>query len=484
MSEPLDRHRPHLHFLPPANWLNDPNGLIWWRGQMHIFYQHNPNAPYWGDMHWGHAVSDDLINWRHLPLALAPTPGGPDADGCFSGCAVDLGDRVAIIYSGHVGHRELPCLAFADDDTLVTWTKYPGNPIITAPPDDLPIFDYRDHCIWREGDEWRQIIGAGIRDVGGVALLYRATDLRQWEYMHPLCVGDVNEREPIWTGRVWECPQLIDLGSAQVLLISVWDGAPRYTAMLTGSYQNNRFIPSQRAKLDYGDTFFYAPQATRDAQGRVVMWGWIAEGRHADASNAAGWAGALSLPRVLSATPAGEVHVTPLPELAQLRGREIPLPAHELGALHVLPCAGERLELRLTIDPGDATECRVLLRRAPDGSEVTALVYNARQGTFSIDARNASTDPLSPGDLRGGPLLLGTDERLELHIFLDHSILEVFAQQRVCITGRTYPTGEQSVGVALASTGGTARLLAGTAWELGSIWQSGAVAHRQNNTEQ
>jgi beta-fructofuranosidase len=84
-----DPHRPRTHFLPPKNWMNDPNGLISWGGEYHLFYQHNPNGPFWGSMHWGHAISPDLIRWRHLPIALAPTPGGPDKDGCFSGCAVD-----------------------------------------------------------------------------------------------------------------------------------------------------------------------------------------------------------------------------------------------------------------------------------------------------------------------------------------------------------------------------------------------------------
>src|SRR3954470_10280575 len=84
-----DSHRPQYHFLPPSNWMNDPNGLIQWKGAYHLFYQHNPNSPLWGDIHWGHATSLDLVHWRDLPLALAPTPGGPDETGVFSGCAVN-----------------------------------------------------------------------------------------------------------------------------------------------------------------------------------------------------------------------------------------------------------------------------------------------------------------------------------------------------------------------------------------------------------
>ena len=98
-----DRQRPRYHFLPPANWLNDPNGLIQWRGRYHTFYQYNPNGPFHGTIHWGHAISDDSVHWEHLPIALAPTPGGPDADGCWSGCAVDHDGVPTLIYTGLAG---------------------------------------------------------------------------------------------------------------------------------------------------------------------------------------------------------------------------------------------------------------------------------------------------------------------------------------------------------------------------------------------
>jgi len=97
-----DPHRPQYHFLPPANWMNDPNGLIQWKGQYHLFYQHNPTEPLWGNMHWGHAISDDLIHWRDLPIALAPTPGGADETGCFSGCAV-VNDLPTLMYTATAG---------------------------------------------------------------------------------------------------------------------------------------------------------------------------------------------------------------------------------------------------------------------------------------------------------------------------------------------------------------------------------------------
>src|SRR5438067_1299485 len=114
-----DHHRPRYHFLPPSNWMNDPNGVIQWQGKYHLFYQHNPFGPLWSTMHWGHAVSEDLIHWTDLPIALAPTPGGPDEAGCFSGCAVKNGNVPALVYTGTRGEKhniQTQCLATSHDD--------------------------------------------------------------------------------------------------------------------------------------------------------------------------------------------------------------------------------------------------------------------------------------------------------------------------------------------------------------------------------
>lgn len=119
-----DLHRPQYHFLPPANWMNDPNGMIQWRGQYHLFYQYNPAGPFHGTIHWGYAMSPDLVQWRHLPVALAPTPGSADEDGCWSGVAVDHDGIATIIYSGARRGVQRACLATSTDDNLVTWEKH------------------------------------------------------------------------------------------------------------------------------------------------------------------------------------------------------------------------------------------------------------------------------------------------------------------------------------------------------------------------
>jgi beta-fructofuranosidase len=454
--------------------MNDPNGLIHWNGQYHMFYQHNPNGPFWGSMHWGHAVSDDLVHWRHLPIALAPTPGTVDEAGCFSGCAVVQNGMPTIIYSGHRQGCERPCLATSSDPELVTWQKYQGNPVIAEPPPALDLVGFRDHCVWWEDDGWYQLIGAGIRDVGGAALLYRSSDLRHWEYLHPLCVGDLHQTEPVWSGAMWECPQFLRFANGYALLVSVWEnGATRYSLIFTGDYAAHRFSPRRVQKLDYGDNYFYAPQACVDSAGRVLLWGWLQEGRSGAAQQAAGWSGVMSLPRLLRLHADGTPCMVPAPELAALRGQHVELSDLALQpgtAFQMLPQTGDCLELLLEVELNDATTIDVVLRATPDGSEQTRISYNRAQGWLSLNSQRASLDASTTCDQRGGPLLLAEGELLRLHIFLDRSVIEVFANERACLSGRIYPTRPDSTGLALVVHGGSARVASLSMWPLRSIW--------------
>ena len=216
-----DPHRPHFHFLPEKNWMNDPNGLIKWNGQYHLFYQYNPNGPFHGTIHWGHAVSDDLLHWKDLPLALAPTPDGPDAEDCWTGCAVVHEDVPTLVYTGI--HPQVVCLATSSDD-LVTWKKHPANPVIAAPPDELGSHtggQFRDPFVWKEAGQWHMVIGSKIEGQGGLVLRYRSVNLLHWEYLGVLLKGDVTQTKPFWTGTVWECPNFFKLDDQYVLVFSV-----------------------------------------------------------------------------------------------------------------------------------------------------------------------------------------------------------------------------------------------------------------------
>lgn len=453
-----DHHRPLYHFLPVANWMNDPNGLIQWKGDYHLFYQYNPSGPFHGTIHWGHAVSRDLVHWQDWGIALAPTPGGPDKDGCFSGCAVDNNGVPTLMYTGI--RPEVQCIAVSHDG-LKTWEKPDANPVIAEPPTGLAQTGFRDPFLWREGDVWYCVIGSGVKDEGGTILLYRSPDLLQWEYVHRLCSGDQAE-----TGTMWECPNFFPLGDKHVLLISPIPMQKSIFAV--GTYADHQFTPDFFDTLDDGG-HFYAPQVMRDDKGRWLMWGWIWEGREQTAAHTAGWNGVMSLPRILTLEN-GTLHFAPVPELALLRQDD--WQAHDMtltaDSLQTLPINGQALEMIVEIDPGTAKAVTLQVGRAADGSEVTEIRYDRVQGRLAIDRSHASLDPASHSDVHSVGLDLAPDEPLRLHVFLDHSVLEVFANGRRCLTSRIYPQ-TSSDGVALVAQGGTATATQVAVWRMKAI---------------
>src|SRR5919202_458620 len=464
-----DPHRTTYHFQPAANWMNDPNGLIQWKGQYHLFYQYNPLGAFHHKIHCGHAVSTDLVHWTELPVALEPTPGGPDEDGCWSGCAVNDAGVPTLIYTGTQASWQHACIATSVDD-LLTWQKYPGNPVIAAPPAGLDLEGFRDHSAWKEGDTWYQVIGAGIKGVGGTALLYRSPDLRTWEYLHPLCTGDKRRTEPIWTGSMWECPDFFRLGDRQVLIVSVWDQEELYyPAYATGRYAGHRFMPEQEGMVDLGRSF-YAPQSFADDRGRRIMFGWLREGRGGEAQRAAGWSGVMSLPRVLSLRPDGTLGMEPAPELRVLRGKH-----HHWSAIDVTPDSsppleevhGAHREFVAELDVCVASVFGLRVRCAPDGAEETLIVFSPAERQLRIDRTHSSLSPDADDAPRGGMVDLGESERLKLNVFLDGSVVEVFANGRSCLTERIYPTRSDSLGLGLLARGGRARLSALDIWEMG-----------------
>jgi beta-fructofuranosidase len=470
-----DSQRPKYHFLPPENWLNDPNGLIHWQGVYHMFYQHNPFEPVHRDIYWGHATSTNLVHWTHLPVALAPSPDGPDSDGCWSGCAVDDNGVATVIYSGHSqrnpGGFQLPCLATGDADLLV-WTKYQANPLMESPPADLDLIAFRDHSVWKEGDTWYQVIGSGIRDAGGTALLFRSHDLRTWEYLHPLASGDKDRMVPLWTGTVWECPDFFHLGDQYVLIISAWDeGTTHHPVYMIGQYRDHRFTAEREGFVDLGSSF-YAPQSMFDEQGRRIMFGWLREGRSREAQRAAGWSGAMSLPRVLSVSSGGDLGMVPAPELEMLRGQryqwsDITVRPASVGVLADI--RGAQLEIIAEWEPGDATTLGFNVRCSPDGAEKTVIAYNVAEQQLFVDRTRSSLSDEVKRDVQGGRLILAEGEPLKLHIFLDGSVIEVFANGRACLAERVYPARADSLGIDVFTQGGSATIGRLDVWELQSI---------------
>ncbi len=473
-----DPHRPRYHFLPPANWMNDPNGVIEWNGKYHLFYQHNPHAAVWDSMHWGHAVSADLVHWTDLPVALKPSPGGPDEDGCWSGCAVDNNGLPTLLYTAVQGDWQLPhnqrvCIATSDDD-LVLWQKHAANPVIASPPDGMKVTGFRDPSVWREGESWYMAIGAGIHDIGGAVLLYRSSDLLSWEYLHPLCVGDKHDAAYEWTGSVWEVPQFFPLGDKHVLIFTAWDGEQLYTVYFSGRYRDHRFHPEAVHKLDYGDRHFCAPYVMSDSQGRRILWGWIGEGRSVEAQQAAGWSGVMALPRELTLRDNGLLAISPVCEVESLRDQQYRYSDINLigdSSEVVLDARGDTLEILTEIDPANAAECGIKVRRSPNGEEETYIFYDAARKRLGVDRRRSSLVQNAGihADIQEGEFELFPGEMLRLRVFVDCSVIEVYANDRACITSRIYPSRPDSTGLGICAQG-QAAINSIDIWTLRSIW--------------
>lgn len=300
-----------IHLKAPGNWINDPNGFIYYQGKYHLFYQHFPYAPQWGTMHWGHAVSDDLVHWVHVGIALFPSKYG-DQNGCFSGSAVEQDGRMYLFYTGVHYNKVDPenvhkCLEDQLDSSQLMLTSKDGfafdnfqdKKVIIPPIADAQTGDWastRDPKVWRGKDAWYMVLGSRSEDRNGKLLFYKSADLSHWEF-----VNGTDKKEGF--GCMWECPDFFETDGKQVLVFSpmgfVKDGKKNrdHTICMLVKFEEETCrmeLPDQYRFLDYG-LDLYAPQSTVDAQGRRVLVAWLrmpepVEGR---------WNGMFCIPRVV-----------------------------------------------------------------------------------------------------------------------------------------------------------------------------------------
>lgn len=470
-----DPRRPQYHLLPPANWMNDPNGPIYWRGKYHMFYQYNPKDPYWGQMHWGHATSPDMVHWKHLPVALPPTPGGPDADGCFSGTAVVHQGRPAVLYTGvrsaplseatikdgAQSLRESQCLAYSDDPELKSWKKLP-EAVIAAPPAGLQVAGFRDPSPWLQADNWLMAIGSGIAGKAGAVLLYRSSDLRNWKYLHPLLTAQSahgGTANPVDSGDMWECPDFFPLGERHLLIYST-QGQSRWQS---GRFdpQSLLFLPDQTGVLDSGS--YYAAKTQTDKNGNRIVWGWIQETRPLAEYRAAGWAGLMSLPRILTLASDGRLRMRVAPEVHLLRRAEQSLaPGSEnhrrqqLKAMRIQAACGE-------------IACNL---RTDSGAFRLAVLAGGESSSGALPCLAIHYDPSDPAHIRIGgravPLPAGKSD-VDLELYIDSSVIETLVNEREAHTSRFYYPGDQSRNLRLKFEGDIAAIQRLSVWQIEPI---------------
>lgn len=446
-----DPSRPTFHVVAPGNWMNDPNGPIYYKGYYHLFYQHNPYGDDWGNMHWGHVRSRDLARWEHLPIALWPSRTLGE-DHVFSGSATIGPDGRPLAFYTSIGPRPPEqWAAVPEDDDLVRWRKHPANPVLTeALHGDVKVHEWRDPFVFPVGDETYMVLGGNLNASAGgqaVVLVYRAEDrdLTRWSYRGVLF------RHPDPEVKNIECPLLVPSGDRWLLIVSQGQPVDWFVGDLDPATM--RFTPAGRGKIDFGQ--LYAPNVLmNDPEGRRILWGWVN-----GVPGGKGWRHCLTLPRVLTISDDGRLAQAPARSLETLRG---PRRAVEGVVLRPGPnplegVRGEALEVRATIRPGGARVVGLDVLRSEDGSRSAPIRYDREAGMLDVAGSRA-------------PFALGPGEPLDLHVFVDHSILEVSADRgRVWITRVVdYRPGE--VGVSAHAEGGEARLEGLESWPLGSIW--------------
>ena len=472
-----DPNRPLYHYAAPCNLLKDPNGPLYWQGRYHLFYQNNPYEVEDANMHWGHAVSEDLVHWTDLPVALLPTPGGPDRDGCWSGQIVIVDGVPTAVYFGNPAGI---CIARCHpaDTSLVHWEKFAGNPIIPPPPAGSAWKPF-DPCVWKYGNLWHLICG-GRTERGDTAFLLTSADFVNWEYQHEFYEGKRS-----WTEIDEDCavPDFFSIGDKHMLIFSSHKhGAQYYLGEYSAS--EKKFRPEQHSRLNHNPTIgvtmesgnYIAPATLEGPGGRRILFSWIGEGRRFSVQQAAGWSGIMALPRVLSFTDSGVLRIEPIAEIDKLRRRHRRVsdvfisPDEEIGLDGI---GNDVLEIDAVIEPGSACECGLALRYFSEGAEQTLVSFMAPECQIKIDVSQSSQNPdVVDSEEQAAPMTLTQDEPLRLRIFLDRSVIEVFANERQCLTKRIYPSQFDSVDVAIFARGGSAKLVSLDAWDMEPIWPS------------
>lgn len=462
-----DPYRPRYHFVAPEGVCRpfDPNGAIFWRNRYHLFYIfQDPCLPHGGHC-WGHASSVDLLHWVHRPTALAPSIDSPEK-GIFSGCAlVSLEGVPTIVY---LGIDSGICLATSEDEELLYWQKSRHNPVIPIPREgdsNHSRYIVHDPHVWLEGNTYFAILnGMGVWDT---TFLFKSQDLIHWEYLHPF-----HKPKQGWSERDEDCacPDFFSLGNRYMLMCISHKRGGRY---YLGRYENERFHPVRHVRMNWPGGTLFATESLLDGKGRRIFWAWVLDRRDPERAAASGWSGIMSLPRVLALKANGTVSIEPVEELSRIRfnhrsWRSINLASEAV--LHLDEVHGDSFELDIEVKPQEALEIGLIVRRSPGGEEQTVITYNQKAKTLNVDFSRSTLDKSvkyptvcigfsenDPGiSVQSAPFELHRGESLKLRVFVDRSILEVFANSRQCITQCIYPSRKDSLRTALFSRGGLA----------------------------
>ena len=422
--------RQKYHFMAEAGWINDPNGLIFYKGQYHFFYQYNPYDSFWGAMHWGHAVSNDLLHWDYLPIALAPseTYDNDERGGCFSGSAIEWEGKLYLLYTGTIetkdGFVQSQCLAWSEDG--IHFEKYEGNPVICA-PSWIEKNNFRDPKVWRNGDMFYLVCG-GRKDNFAKALLYRSTNLIEWEFVNVMFESRGEY------GYMFECPDFFHIGDVDVITFSPMGLGERTDIYIVGKldYETGKFHQIHSGEIDWGFDY-YAPQSFLDAQGRRIMvawsnaWDWMPWWKDWGPTYKEGWCGAFNIPREVRIMPDYSLQFVPIREIADIQYDKITQYEVEVTDELTLEAGnGISCEIKMVIDLEKTTAPIIQFILRDNGNRAGILGLDLEKGEMRFD-RN-QVDDWSNGITKSALLTDGKTE-LDLDILLDQSSIEIFSCQ-------------------------------------------------------
>lgn len=452
-----EKYRPLYHFTPQQGWINDPNGLVYFNEEYHLFFQYHPDGTTWGPMHWGHAISSDLVNWQEQPIALAPDEYGT----IFSGSAVvdwhdstgffDGKSGLVAIFTHHDHNHELDriqqrqSLAYSVDAGR-TWIKYQGNPVLEH--DEL--IDFRDPKVfWHQATEqWIMILACGQ-----TVHLYRSPNLKEWTFLSEFGEG-IGSHDG-----VWECPDLFPLVvdshsemTKWVMLVSI-GSSDEYvegsrTQYFIGDFDGTTFTPDQSSYevrwLDYGRDH-YAGVCWSDIpaeDGRRICIGWMSNWKYANLTPTELWRGAMSLPRELTLeqrTQGITLIQRPVQELIPMRSPILSLEhvtiADVQSKLHTLQL--DSYEIHMSAD----IYSQFALRLRASENQATIVGYEGDKGEVYIDRTDSGDHHFHP-DFAGKHIanVYQDSQTIELRIYVDRSSIEVFANDgQVVITDLIFP---------------------------------------------
>lgn len=475
-----DRYRPNYHFTAPQHWMNEPHAPIYYNGKYHLFYQFNPAGPFWHQIHWGHAVSDDMIHWEDSPVALSPTEGTAARDGVWSGSSTYDNHGVPVLFYT-AGHDEMTPNQMtgmarpvdANDVYLNHWDMIPHPVTVQEEHLDTPIGkvmfgQFRDPYVWKEGDQWYQLVGSGVEETGGTALLYTSDDLEHWTYEKPLMIGDKLKYPR--TGDVWELPFLVPIKNHEtgeekhVFMISPYFMSPspdaaRFTFYWIGTWdlETLEFIPDHEEPkmFDYGEHFTGA-QGFVDEKGRTIVTSILQDRRSESEKYHSGWAHGAGLPLEIYLNDQLDLVIRPIEEVHSLRKEErisIENSTIDEANQQLEHIQSDQLEIELELDLSHTKEAGLKVLKHPDHTEETKIFYNNENKTININRESSSQNPNIEKGIQGGILDLN-DNILRMRLFVDKSIVEAYANKEKSISSRVFPTLDHSKGLEIYGVDG------------------------------